>query len=519
MRRRKKSTLRRIMLWFGVILFHLHIFSAGQVLASESDMPVKAAQGFENVAPAETDQGTEGEESENQNLTEYPIEESLHGIVAVQSGFFDQKGVFQRMKSGSGFLIRNTSENTYLVTCRSIVTNSAKEIKAFCKEREIKTKDQQYVNSIRIIVKGDVSVEAEILTQSEEQDYCVLTTASVINEKRALKMGDSDAVHRGDSVTALGFPDDIESIEFSDSDVEIKEGKLLQKEDGPNELFFFRHSAPVTRQNAGGPLLDECGYVIGLNYPQTEAEGGASCLALPINEIKEVLNNFAISYGSQTNDASYRQLADLIAECRELSAKGNYKKSSLEQLNQALQKAEEVIQQEEADEVVYTEAYRMLTAAKVRLVPKTEKITIAIWILAALIVLSAVWLLILLLKNAADRKKMQIEAQSDNRPVYEAVQRLQLVRKRTGEAIIVSHNPFVIGAGKEEADFYVTGNPAISRKHLRLWESGGAWFAVDLGSSNGTWKNGEKVEQGQAVKIGNGDELLLADETFTVQEF
>ena len=127
--------------------------------------------------------------------------------------------------------------------------------------------------------------------------------------------------------------------------------------------------------------------------------------------------------------------------------------------------------------------------------------------------------MILLLKNAADRKKMQIEAQSDNRPVYEAVQRLQLVRKRTGEAIIVSHNPFVIGAGKEEADFYVTGNPAISRKHLRLWESGGAWFAVDLGSSNGTWKNGEKVEQGQAVKIGNGDELLLADETFTVQEF
>jgi pSer/pThr/pTyr-binding forkhead associated (FHA) protein len=50
--------------------------------------------------------------------------------------------------------------------------------------------------------------------------------------------------------------------------------------------------------------------------------------------------------------------------------------------------------------------------------------------------------------------------------------------------------------------------PTISRHHLELRALDGAWLAVDLGSSNGTWLMGRRVGR---ARVAPGDELFLGD--------
>ena len=46
-------------------------------------------------------------------------------------------------------------------------------------------------------------------------------------------------------------------------------------------------------------------------------------------------------------------------------------------------------------------------------------------------------------------------------------------------------------------------NGGISRRHAELVPSSGAWILKDLGSSNGTYVNGSRVENTYALKLGD----------------
>jgi hypothetical protein len=53
----------------------------------------------------------------------------------------------------------------------------------------------------------------------------------------------------------------------------------------------------------------------------------------------------------------------------------------------------------------------------------------------------------------------------------------------------------------------VMGDPTVSRRHLELRSTpAGGWYAVDLGSTNGTWLLGRRVGR---VAVAPGDELML----------
>jgi pSer/pThr/pTyr-binding forkhead associated (FHA) protein len=52
----------------------------------------------------------------------------------------------------------------------------------------------------------------------------------------------------------------------------------------------------------------------------------------------------------------------------------------------------------------------------------------------------------------------------------------------------------------------VLGEPTVSRLHAELREEGGGWVIADLGSTNGTWVNGWRV---QRAELRAGDEVSL----------
>ena len=65
-----------------------------------------------------------------------------------------------------------------------------------------------------------------------------------------------------------------------------------------------------------------------------------------------------------------------------------------------------------------------------------------------------------------------------------------------------------IVVGRSRGCDVVMPQATVSRRHLELRALDGAWLAVDLGSSNGTWLMGRRVGR---ARVSPGDELVLGD--------
>jgi pSer/pThr/pTyr-binding forkhead associated (FHA) protein len=68
----------------------------------------------------------------------------------------------------------------------------------------------------------------------------------------------------------------------------------------------------------------------------------------------------------------------------------------------------------------------------------------------------------------------------------------------------IGQEGLVIGRGRK-ADLTL-GEPTISRTHVRLDRKGRGLYLEDLGSTNGTQVNGERVSR---AELRNGDELRM----------
>ena len=100
-----------------------------------------------------------------------------------------------------------------------------------------------------------------------------------------------------------------------------------------------------------------------------------------------------------------------------------------------------------------------------------------------------------------------------NKPAFAS-----LTRVATGEKVDISSSEFVIGR-ERNANFYVTNNTAIGRRHAKIVNQSGQISLVDLASTNGTFVNGAKANANVPVMLKDGDKIMLADETFTISIF
>ena len=70
---------------------------------------------------------------------------------------------------------------------------------------------------------------------------------------------------------------------------------------------------------------------------------------------------------------------------------------------------------------------------------------------------------------------------------------------------------FIIGRGSN-ADFRITNNPSVSRKHAMVFEKNGKYYIKDMGSTNGFEHEGNKYDIRQ---ISNGETYSICDVPFT----
>jgi pSer/pThr/pTyr-binding forkhead associated (FHA) protein len=66
-------------------------------------------------------------------------------------------------------------------------------------------------------------------------------------------------------------------------------------------------------------------------------------------------------------------------------------------------------------------------------------------------------------------------------------------------------------------DIVLTGDPYLSGRHAEFRITAGGWMVVDLGSTNGTFVNDERLREGHAHPLAAGDEVRLGQTAFVVQ--
>ncbi|HOV25946.1 MAG TPA: FHA domain-containing protein [Pseudobacteroides sp.] len=82
------------------------------------------------------------------------------------------------------------------------------------------------------------------------------------------------------------------------------------------------------------------------------------------------------------------------------------------------------------------------------------------------------------------------------------------------EKIIIDKRNFIIGRKNKAAD-YVCCNNFVSKSHAEIISRDGRYFVKDLGSTNGTFVNGKRIEKLLDIEIKNNDKIKFADWEYT----
>lgn len=92
------------------------------------------------------------------------------------------------------------------------------------------------------------------------------------------------------------------------------------------------------------------------------------------------------------------------------------------------------------------------------------------------------------------------------RPVAAPVARALTIHYQ-GRPFQVTKDRFIIGRGKTSSDLTIR-DPNVSRQHALVEFSGGNFYMVDMGSTNGIEFSGQRV---QRKAIQNGDVFRICD--------
>ncbi len=168
---------------------------------------------------------------------------------------------------------------------------------------------------------GDDAVYARVVGVSSRNDLALLATTSPM-QLPPLTIAGNPSIDSG-AVTAVGYPmnvDRAQGLTIGDifrAQPPVRSTGFLSGSRPTREFDSLLHTAPIARGNSGGPLLDECGRVIGVNSFGAES-GNADAeffFAVSTRELLPFLR--ANDVAPQVNSLPCRSLADLEQSERE----------------------------------------------------------------------------------------------------------------------------------------------------------------------------------------------------------
>lgn len=141
--------------------------------------------------------------------------------------------------------------------------------------------------ALRVTFSDRSTAEAKLLGSDPDTDLALLQVDTHGMNLRPLKLGDSRRVHLGDPTVAVGSADE-QSRTLTTGHVSATRRRVTAPS-GFGIDDVIQTDAVLNPGNAGGPLLDDHGQVIGVNSQMQTGPTADVAFAVPIDIAKEVL--------------------------------------------------------------------------------------------------------------------------------------------------------------------------------------------------------------------------------------
>ncbi len=161
---------------------------------------------------------------------------------------------------GSGFLLR---ADGYIATNNHVVANAT---------------------DVQVKLADGREFPATVVGRDEQTDLALVKIEAT--GLPVLRLGDSDQLHIGDPVMAIGNPFGLQGTVTTG--IVSATGRVIGE--GPYDNFI-QTDASINPGNSGGPLVNAAGEVVGINTAIVSQSGGSVGIgfAIPINEAKTIL--------------------------------------------------------------------------------------------------------------------------------------------------------------------------------------------------------------------------------------
>jgi serine protease Do len=335
----------------------------------------------------------------------------------------------------------------------------------------------------------------------------------------SLPMGDSDAVHVGESIWSVGYPAVASSSDeviggwlSRDSDLEatFNPGTITAIKRNVENTPVFQSNVAIYRGNSGGPAVNRKGEVIGIStWGHSQAE--QIKFLVPVNVARQLLAaaKVAPSAGGAFN-VHYRSALDAAGEGRWLDAKKDLARAS-----ELFPRSPDLVRfSNDADRAV-------------RSLPPWKQRPIATAAGAALIVVTLVAAVILVVRS---RRPARFPADVLKAPTVQTVVapnggapslassmlgRFTILNgTRAGEKLGLGGSGIRIGRESTICEI-VLENPKVSRLHAEVVSIDGRVMLIDRNSSNGTYVNDQKIDKrflqdGDIIYFGGRNAVAVA---------
>ncbi|WP_285713051.1 S1 family peptidase [Erythrobacter oryzae] len=216
--------------------------------------------------------------------------------------------------------------------------------------------------------EGTGGAFARVVAVSPKNDLALLEIAKGSLRLPPLALAGGDTGNLGE-VSAVGYPMNVDLAQGLDmADIfraqpPVKSRGFLSGERPSRQFDTILHTAPIARGNSGGPLLDPCGRVIGVNSFSADAESGDAefYFAVSLRELLPFLRSNKVE--PVVNALPCRSIEELNAEERQrLEAEQSQARAALEQRSESLREVRESARLTAQMEVLEARENRMALA-------------------------------------------------------------------------------------------------------------------------------------------------------------
>ena len=261
--------------------------------ASGVSVPVQNAPTQNPPVPAQGAQGTQGTQgitAPSQTTTSMLTQEQLVALLEAATVrvlvFSDQ---MKYLGHGTGFFIDKnivvTNRHVIEAGKRFAITSSFLGKEPLPARLIAATRDSEYTNP----------------------DFAVLRAEKVPANVRALALSTQPKLLQ--TVVASGFPSSEIRVDANlvTPNTVFSQGEVSVLQPQPNNMVLVLHTARIATGSSGGPLVNRCGNVVGVNTfigAQTDKFSDRSLYALSGNALRIFLDQSGVSYTKIQNDCS-----------------------------------------------------------------------------------------------------------------------------------------------------------------------------------------------------------------------